>query len=113
LPALDYLTQKIRRKGKRENVKYFSAFLIFTILMFLAQDNFAKDNSEGFLNSIRQGDIKKVEEYIDKGADVNLIKNERQTPLMYAIWSNNFEIVKLLVSKGADVNLKPEKGEPL
>jgi ankyrin repeat protein len=49
---------------------------------------------------------------IDKGANINCFTkiSDRcsQTPLMRAILCNNFDIVKLLIQKGADVNTKSD-----
>jgi len=40
---------------------------------------------------------------IDRGADINLIGSLGDTPLIYAAWRGNFEIVNLLLEKGADL----------
>ena len=37
--------------------------------------------------------------------------NQRHTPLIFAIWGNHFNIIKLLVSSGADVNSQTNEGE--
>ena len=51
------------------------------------------------------GCLKCAQCLIDRKADVNLC-NWRGTPLLNAIYKGNLDMVKLLVSNGADVNLK-------
>ena len=58
-----------------------------------------------------EGNVELVETFIEKGANVNMKIDDRLTLLMYAIYANHFDVVKLLVSKGADVNLQTEKVE--
>jgi uncharacterized protein len=58
-----------------------------------------------------EGNVELVETFIEKGANVNMKIDDCLTPLMYAIYANHFDVVKLLVSKGADVNLQTEKVE--
>ena len=43
---------------------------------------------------------------IAAGADVNLISKEGQTPLLYATYTGNTEMVEFLLKSGADVNIK-------
>lgn len=40
------------------------------------------------------------------GAEINARDNEGSTPLFWAAWQGNKELVKLLLDKGADVSLK-------
>ena len=49
---------------------------------------------------------------LDAGADINEPRDgDKMTPLMWAAYKGNAEMVKLLLSKGADVNLKNSKGK--
>jgi ankyrin repeat protein len=47
---------------------------------------------------------------IDNGADVNEVGSEGTTPLIEAIYRRRDNLVKFLLEKGADPNLKNEKG---
>jgi ankyrin repeat protein len=50
-------------------------------------------------------DINKVEEALDNGADINAPDQVNGlTPLMYAALTENIKLLKMLLSKGADVN---------
>ena len=51
------------------------------------------------------GDIEAVKQYLDAGGDVNA-KDKVATPLFYAAHFGHKEIAKLLIEKGADVNLR-------
>ena len=43
--------------------------------------------------------------FVDQGADLNAVAENGSTPLIFAADYNNFDIVKLLIEKGADVFL--------
>jgi tetratricopeptide (TPR) repeat protein len=55
-----------------------------------------------------KGDVKKVQELLDKGANVNEWK--WGTPLMFAASEGKLEVVKLLVSRKAEVNATSQGG---
>jgi ankyrin repeat protein len=52
--------------------------------------------------AVHKGDIKKVQELLDKGADVN--EWNFGTALIWAASENRLEIAKLLIDRGADAN---------
>jgi hypothetical protein len=54
--------------------------------------------------AIRKRSLSKAQEALDQGADPNFRKQQGLSVLMYAVWMNQTEIVKLLCEKGADVN---------
>ncbi len=51
-----------------------------------------------------KGDINRVKEELDKGANVDEGRSSDKTPLAYASLKGDINIVKLLLDKGADVN---------
>lgn len=53
---------------------------------------------------IAMGNQERVEEFIDKNYDINLPNEMGITPLITAIYFKNYDIVRLLVENGADVN---------
>ena len=59
--------------------------------------------------AIMKGDTESVKKFIEYGADVNQDSNG-MTPLMVAARYNKVEIISLLISKGARVDDKDEKG---
>lgn len=68
---------------------------------------FFKVNS--FCVSIAKGDIETVKKLIKRGEDINE-KSNGMTPVMYAAKFNRTDILKLLISQGADLKAKSDKG---
>ncbi|MGL2966685.1 ankyrin repeat domain-containing protein [Flavobacterium sp. XGLA_31] len=60
-------------------------------------------------NAIYKGDLVTVKKFVEYGADVNETSNG-MTPLMFAARYNKVEIIKYLLEKGADKNVKDERG---
>ena len=63
-------------------------------------------------DAARDGDLAGVQAELDKGADVNAKNDDGWTPLHSAVYtfSDNREIIELLISKVADVNARNKKG---
>ncbi|GAA4268148.1 ankyrin repeat domain-containing protein [Hyunsoonleella aestuarii] len=62
-----------------------------------------------FCVSIAKGDIDTVKKLINLGADINERSNG-MTPVMYAAKFNRADILELLISKGAKLKAKSDKG---
>ena len=60
--------------------------------------------------AISKGDVSKVQQLVNAGADVNQKDSAGKTPLMYAILYKNSEIVSYLIEKGAKVSTKDARG---
>ncbi|MGV3696114.1 ankyrin repeat domain-containing protein [Flavobacterium sp.] len=60
-------------------------------------------------NAILKGDIATVKKFVEYGADINEMSNGL-TPLMFAARYNKADIVKYLLEKGADKDIKDERG---
>lgn len=58
--------------------------------------------------------IERITKLINKATNLNVIVESRtkkeMSPLMAAIYANNYDIVKLLINKGADVNYEDKYG---
>jgi bla regulator protein BlaR1 len=69
--------------------------------------------AESLVIAARRGDRAAVEQLLSDGVDVNGITNLRgeRTALTAAIAGHAEEVIRLLVTKGADVNAKPDKAE--
>ncbi len=67
-------------------------------------DSANPDGETTLMLAIKAGNLAMAESLINAGANVNIIeKFHNQTPLLYAAAAGNADIVKLLLSKGADV----------
>ena len=62
------------------------------------------------LYAIDQEDDELAEEMIEAGADINATNNNLETPLYTAVNTNNYNMVKILLEKGALINLAVRHG---
>ena len=86
-------------------MKLFKLFILFTI--FNLSYLYCEDRLNYQLyEACKSGDIKKVRELIRKGVNVNEKSDFiEDTALLIASRKGYFDIVKLLIENGADVNL--------
>jgi len=66
--------------------------------------------NDELLTAAAAGDYNKVRNLVDKGADINISDNHKQSPLHYASYSGYLDITKYLLDKGADVKAKDKDG---
>jgi ankyrin repeat protein len=66
----------------------------------------AQDKNEEFFAAARKGDAVAVKAHLDAGVDVNAKTRYGATALSYACDKGHVEVVKLLIERGADVNVK-------
>lgn len=52
----------------------------------------------------QDGDLQRVKELVSESYPLNIIDAAGKTPLHYAVENENFEITKVLIEAGADVN---------
>lgn len=60
--------------------------------------------------SIRAGETARAKELIDSGVEVDLQLADGWTPLMVAAFDDQFEVVNILLNRGANAALKNSKG---
>ncbi len=58
-----------------------------------------------------KGDVQRVQELIDYGADVDRTALNGSTALIYAVRNNQIESVKALLTAGANITIKTDKGD--
>lgn len=62
------------------------------------------DDKTALIQAIRVNDLKKIQQLLDKGVEVNSrVDDEQRTPLMIAAMEGNPEITQLLIDRGADI----------
>src|SRR5262245_28972362 len=66
----------------------------------------AQDQNEEFFAAARRGDIAVVKAFLEKGVNVNSKTRYGATALSYACDKGHAELVRLLIERGADVNVK-------
>jgi hypothetical protein len=79
---------------------------ISTLALVVISLGRADDLTDDLLAATRKGDLAKVKALLDKGASVNAKSPYGQTPLFFACDRGYSEIAKLLVDRGADVNVE-------
>jgi len=62
------------------------------------------------LDAVKNFDVKKVEEALNAGADINAKNVYGRTPLTWTSYYSNKDIVELLIKAGANVNAKDNDG---
>lgn len=70
---------------------------------------FAEAEISSFCKAIVKGDFDTVKKLIELGEDIDQ-KSLGMTPVMFAARYNKFEILELLIDKGADLTIKCNKG---
>jgi ankyrin repeat protein len=80
------------------------ASLIFALLLSAAA--IAQNTNEEFFTAARRGDATAVKAFLDKGTDVNAKTQYGATALAYAADKGHVEVVRLLLERGADANVK-------
>ncbi|AFM26604.1 ankyrin repeat domain-containing protein [Desulfomonile tiedjei] len=69
------------------------------------------DEKDDFFEAVQKRDLKRVQDLLNKGVDVNAKRNGC-TALMLIHWYGvrNSELMKLLLERGADINAKSKRG---
>ena len=80
-----------------------------TISTFTTSKEIVNYNNTPLCNAIIKGDIATVKKFVEYGSDVNEMSNGL-TPLMLAARYNKVDILKYLLEKGADKQIKDERG---
>jgi ankyrin repeat protein len=69
-----------------------------------------RDVNKELIDASRNGNIDKVKELLDAGANVNYQDERKLTPIMYAIAGEHLDIVKELIARGADITVADDNG---
>lgn len=72
-----------------------------------------KQNEKKILTAAKNGDTQEVLNLLKKGTDPNARTESDQSPLHFAVSSNNNELAKILIAHHADVNAGMNKNTPL
>ena len=77
-------------------------------LLFLVTPTFlfADELGDQLLAATRKGDLAAVKQLLDNGADVNTKTRYDSTPLFFACDRGHLEIARLLIERGANLNVK-------
>jgi hypothetical protein len=82
---------------------------LLTVLGAFCSEAYA-DQGEALMGAAQKGDLKLVQDLLEKGAEVNAGDEHGRTALMAASEEGRLDVVKLLQEQGADVNARDETG---
>jgi len=117
--------------GGRQNMKkiivvLLSGFIIISLMFIIIYGNNKKlmdqnnsqtclvTNQEKIFTSIQKNDLESVKKLIQQGIKINYKDKGGETALEHAVKIDNKDIVKYLISKGADLNtMDNQKSTPL
>ncbi len=88
-------------------------FLALSIIILVLCCTFTSCKSNDLVNALKSGNLERVKEAIDNGADVNkvsLLYGPSASPLLYSMRNGQRCIPEYLLSKGADPNFIDNKG---
>jgi ankyrin repeat protein len=80
--------------------------LTLALLLAVATQTQAQNTNDEFFAAARKGDVAAVKAFLDKGVDVNAKTQYGATALSYACDKGHTEVVRLLLERGADPNVK-------
>jgi ankyrin repeat protein len=91
--------------------KLISHSVIVMLSISLVAHGMEKDLSEQLIDKIQFNNIAKVKELLDN-EEINIDYAERSgvTPLICAVYTGSLEMVRLLIAKGANINLTDANG---
>ena len=84
--------------------------LIVAAVVFVGCGNSEQD-LPALILAAKEGNIEAVKQHLAAGTDVNVKDHFARTPLSAAAYFGHKEVVRLLISKGADVNTTVTSGD--
>jgi ankyrin repeat protein len=97
-------TQLISLKGIQVMLKKIVAG--WALILLLALTGVGQNQGEDFLAAARKGDVAAVKGFLDKGVDVNTKSRYGATALSFACDKGHVEVVRLLLERGADPDVR-------
>src|SRR5262245_48464482 len=83
---------------------YIRFCLLFLLCAALAHTE--ENLNEQLLEAARTGNLQRVQELLNKGADIQTKNKYGTTPLFFAAAKGHLEVARFLLEKGADPNQK-------
>lgn len=90
----------------RKELLLLASVLILSTNTYTATLAVAAPNPMQLIFNARKGDLAKVQELVEMGADVNYANTRQRTALTSAARKDHYEVVKFLINSGAKVNHK-------
>jgi len=88
-------------------------YFLLTLLILLAScenNKFKTTYDESINEAAKDGDLKAINKFLDKGVNIESKDTLGRTPLHYAVMKHHFKIAEYLLAKGANVNIQDNTG---
>lgn len=83
----------------------------FLMFIFLVNSLFAQtEQNKIFFNACIKGDIEVIKKILENNFDIDLTDKQGITGLNFAVAYNQFNVVRFLIEKGANLNIKDKNG---
>ena len=86
-------------------------FIVLLMVSLLGCGFFGGDDKMNLIIACKDGNVERVNYFLEKVRTPNFISLKGDTPLNTAIYNNHLNIVKILLDSGASCSLKDELGE--
>lgn len=80
--------------------------VILLFIIIFPQLLLSQNKCEKLIPAVKSNDLSQLTELINNGANVNQVDEYGATPIMWATFNNNIEMVKFLISRNADLELR-------
>jgi len=70
----------------------------------------AAENTDDLFSLVKSNNIEELKKKAKNDKDLNTLSPEGLTPLHYAVFDDNYEVVKILLEAGANANIKTSDG---
>jgi ankyrin repeat protein len=96
--------RKAKPSGSTVTKGFFVLVGVACALVGVSNVSLAQDRQTQLNAAVRAGDIGRVRQMLDDGAEVNAKDQEQDTPLHVAAYCGRVRIAALLIQRGADIN---------
>jgi ankyrin repeat protein len=106
-------TKKIITGRRVAAIAAFTGAIVFSLVL-LSWPNLRSYRQAAFVNSAHNGNVGTMKLLLALGANANELEcptDRCRTPLIAAVQGGQYEAVKLLISRGADVNKRMKRGQ--
>jgi len=84
----------------------FKTILLLTTLLFSSQLFYSQNKCERLFPAVKSNDSLALTNLLDSGVNINQIDGNGATPLMWATYNGNLNLVKFLIDRNADYSLR-------
>lgn len=110
LEGLPRTMKSVPNVAEKPRGRRFSMGGVASLALLISLTAYAADINSDLIKAARKGDVRKVDELVKKGADVNAKDKGGKTALMQAAQRGKSAVVGALLENGADPNARDKDG---